>query len=155
MTESGRAKVSTPRSAMQQLPGVDGSTGRVYLRSMVQQLAERQHTQAPRDGFFRKFGFNHWKLQTNFTSLQANTEAFCFGGPTAIFWFLDVFGVPPKKGEPSTAAGQERLGPVHLWPTTVREEARQQGRGLWAVPKWPQLAVLTFIRDVLLHIYIE
>ncbi|CAL1130675.1 unnamed protein product [Cladocopium goreaui] len=30
---------------MQQLPGVDGSTGRVYLRSMVQQLAERQHTQ--------------------------------------------------------------------------------------------------------------
>jgi hypothetical protein len=31
---------------MQQLPGVDGSTGRVYLRSMVQQLAERQHTQA-------------------------------------------------------------------------------------------------------------
>jgi len=37
---------SPPRAAMQQLPGVDGSTGRVYLRSMVQQLAERQHTQA-------------------------------------------------------------------------------------------------------------
>ncbi|CAK9030904.1 unnamed protein product [Durusdinium trenchii] len=34
-----------PLSAMQQLPGVDGSTGRVFLRSMVQQLAERQHTQ--------------------------------------------------------------------------------------------------------------
>eukprot|EP00435_Cladocopium_sp_Y103_P072431 s288_g40.t1 len=34
-----------PLAAMQQLPGVDGSTGRVYLRSMVQQLAERQHTQ--------------------------------------------------------------------------------------------------------------
>ena len=33
------------RSAMQQLPGVDGSTGRVFLRSMVEQLAERQHTQ--------------------------------------------------------------------------------------------------------------
>jgi len=34
-----------PLSAMQQLPGVDGSTGRVFLRSMVEQLAERQHTQ--------------------------------------------------------------------------------------------------------------
>ena len=38
---------------MQQLPGVDGSTGRVFLRSMVEQLAERQHTQDARCGMKR------------------------------------------------------------------------------------------------------
>lgn len=44
---SGQAsrEFQLPLRVMQQLPGLDGTTGRVFLREAVQQLAERHHTQ--------------------------------------------------------------------------------------------------------------